>query len=661
MKAKVKLLIDKLSSFSMLKKISIIYLLIVFLFSLIYVLNEQSYAEIDSYALPMISMQYRYSITIEQSDIDKAREDFPAIYGNVYGYEDLYSAKLKVSEDGKWHPYYFITYSLLCMPLKLLLQLIGKNQIYSLSLTNVMLFVTSLFTVLFKLKRSDKVKFITIILLSLNPIVVYIPFMSAEVFIFSMVVLSLIHMVNKEYKRSAIFVSLAGTMNSTIMMLGFAIIFLHFYEMLQERSTIKEVWRKKLQDTALLGCCYLIFLIPFLFFSTFSLGTLSNAIYNNESNSLLNRISSYLFDLNLGLFPYFTISLLLFFFFSIYGLIKKDFLAYCYMFSLYGTIFAYSLMTHINSGMRGIARYNAWVNPIIIFFLTCIAAEYEVFTKHKKVMEWLLYCSAILSACATVICGSVSYVTHTPIAKFVLNTMPQIYNPYYATFISRTTQIDGGYTYQDPIIYMDDRKLVRKILVTGSTADEVNNIVKGADIKSTEWLNGRIEQAKSVEGYSYISIPVYSSIKVYEYIPINFEPTDIMISTLGEGVYGNEGDYHWCSEDATLYLQVGNKKKSGMRLEYVISQDLFTVNPDKEIMTEVFVDGTLVTTIKHNEEGYFSITVLPESLPLKNADDIYIINLVTTGYFVPYDKPEVFAGNPDTRKLSFQLYYLGDN
>jgi len=607
----------------------------------------------------MISMQYRGSITIEQSDIDKAREDFPTIYGSIYGYEDLHASKLHISEDGSWHSYYFITYSLFCMPLKLFLQLIGQNQIYSLSLTNVLLYLSSLLMVLFKLRRSDKIKLITIILLSLNPIVAYIPFMSAEVFIFSMIVLSLVHMDNKEYKRAAIFISLAGTMNSTAMMLGFAIILLHFYKMWQERSTIKETFRKKVLDTALLGGCFLIFLIPFLFFSTFSLGTLNNALYSDTNNYLLVRIFSYLFDLNYGLFPYFTICLLLFILLTIYGLIKKDFFAFCYMFSLYGTIFAYSLMWHINCGMYGIARYNAWVNPIMIFFLTCIATQYEIFKNYKKIMERLLYCSAILSLCATVLCGSVVCLFHTPIAKFILNTIPQIYNPYYATFINRTINIDGGYTYEKPIVYTDDSKLTRKILVTNDTADYVYTMVHSADKYSAEWLDEKIDQAKSKSGYSYINIPMYSSVRLYENLSINFEPSDIIATSLGKGIHGNEGDYHWCSENATIYLQVGNKLKSGIKLEYAVNSALFVANPGKEIVTEVYIDEMLVTTIRHIEEGRFIVTIQPESLPSKGNDDFYTINFVTNGYFIPCELPEMFGENIDSRKLSFLLYYMG--
>jgi len=240
--------------------------------------------------------------------------------------------------------------------------------------------------------------------------------------------------------------------------------------------------------------------------------------------------------------------------------------------------------------------------------------------------------------------------------------MPQLYNPYYETFICRTVSNSEGYIYEKPIIYTDDSKLVRKILITNDTADCVYTMVRSADEKSADWLNQKIENAISKSGYSYINIPVYSSVRLYENLPIDFKPPEIMATSLGKGIHGNEGDYHWCSEDATIYLQVGDKLKSGMRLEYAVNLALFAANPNnKEIVTEVYVDEKLVTTILHNEVDRFTVTIQPESLPSKGANDFYTINFVTNGYFIPCDMPEIFGENADSRRLSFKLFYIGES
>lgn len=85
-------------------------------------------AEFDSVALPIISLQYRGSFFPNESDIVQAREDFPILYDGVYNYDDLRANKLiKVTSD-KWMPFYFPVYSFLCLPVKVVLQILNINQ-----------------------------------------------------------------------------------------------------------------------------------------------------------------------------------------------------------------------------------------------------------------------------------------------------------------------------------------------------------------------------------------------------------------------------------------------------------------------------------------------------------------------------------------------------
>lgn len=85
--------------------------------------NEQmTYYEIDSYALPMISIQYRGSLLMDPNDLKIAQIDFPNLYDGINSYDDLRSSKLAVTTDGQWKSAYFPIYSMICIPMKLLLQ-----------------------------------------------------------------------------------------------------------------------------------------------------------------------------------------------------------------------------------------------------------------------------------------------------------------------------------------------------------------------------------------------------------------------------------------------------------------------------------------------------------------------------------------------------------
>lgn len=151
-----------------------------------------TYAEIDSNALPVISIQYRGSILINEGDIRTAQADFPSLYQNINTYDDLRSAKLvKVTEED-WRSYYFPIYPALCIPLKILFSYIGIAQERTFSVTNALLVLLALYSVYKWLDISEKRRVAAILLLILSPIVYYINYICYEAFVFSMVTMSLV-------------------------------------------------------------------------------------------------------------------------------------------------------------------------------------------------------------------------------------------------------------------------------------------------------------------------------------------------------------------------------------------------------------------------------------------------------------------------------------
>lgn len=96
------------------------------------------YHEIDSYVLPTISMEYRHSLLITQEDIGHAKIDYPEYYKDVDDFESLRSSRLKKVTQDRWASFYFPSYSACCMPLKLIFQLIGADQMWAFTVTNAL-------------------------------------------------------------------------------------------------------------------------------------------------------------------------------------------------------------------------------------------------------------------------------------------------------------------------------------------------------------------------------------------------------------------------------------------------------------------------------------------------------------------------------------------
>jgi hypothetical protein len=50
----------------------------------------------------------------------------------------------------------------------------------------------------------------------------------------------------------------------------------------------------------------------------------------------------------------------------------------------------------------------------------------------------------------------------SPLAKIILDKYPALYNPYPYTFVSRVDHVDGGYYYNQPVVYYNDNGYNKK-------------------------------------------------------------------------------------------------------------------------------------------------------------------------------------------------------
>ena len=91
-------------------------------------MSNPNYMEIDSYVLPIVSIQHRGSIIMQQQDIDQAKIDFPDLYFGVNNYDTLRLSRLRKIDDNHWVSFYFPVYAIVCLPVKLILTFFRLNQ-----------------------------------------------------------------------------------------------------------------------------------------------------------------------------------------------------------------------------------------------------------------------------------------------------------------------------------------------------------------------------------------------------------------------------------------------------------------------------------------------------------------------------------------------------
>lgn len=374
------------------KAIFYVLFIILTIFLVLYVVKKDDiYSEPDSYALPAISIQYRGTIVITQEDINQAREDFPDLYKDVYTYEDLRTSKLLKIDEENWLSFYFPTYALLSLPMKLLLQVFHLNQSKAFVITNVLLNVFALyyFFAAYKRKAGSFHASLWTLLLLVNPILLYYRFISAECTLFSLVLLSMVLWSENKYKKAALLISIASTMNPTAMGIG---IFLFIdYALSYLKNKKGNLFQKKnILDIFKLICCYIPSLVPFLInYHYISKFYPSSNLASTEG--LFARFLTYIFDLNLGLASISILLILLFAVSLIYIIWKKERKLLLQGGSVLFTILLFSITYHINSGMLNCARYVIWIYPA---FILVIVNTVSLIFKNKKVLY-----SAILSLC----------------------------------------------------------------------------------------------------------------------------------------------------------------------------------------------------------------------------------------------------------------------
>ena len=493
------------------------------------------YDEIDTNALSVISLQYRGSTIINQSDIEQARVDFPDLYKNIYSFDDLRASKLLVVSENEWLPFYIPIYPALCVPVKLFLAFLGLDQQKTFFITNALLISGALLFLQLKLKVSPIQKIFAVLLLAISPIIYYNNYINYEAYIFSMLIVALVLYCNGNRKTSAIFISLANLPNTAVAAIGLVMIAEYFVKILwdKRKETFLAIFQKYWKETAIYALCFAPCLLPTLrtemlgsIMGSYSLGSVV------DFSSWLTRILTYLFDPTLGFALFAPAAILLFFLLVIISAVHKRWQSIVWLGMFLAVVATYSLMLHINCGMILCARYVMWSYPIIPLYL---ATDGYVALNKKLILNALYSGAVVINMGMMWVNPDPGYLGFTNTAIWMLKNAPALYNPFSATFYSRTLHIDGAYYITDPAYYKDQTteqiyKLIYK--ADPGQAEQLYNKLKGDDA-SMAYLKDKLERIGTDGKYHYINFPQWGEYKVYEKSPV--ETGELLLAeTIGE-------------------------------------------------------------------------------------------------------------------------------
>ena len=278
------------------------------------------YHEIDSYALPTISLQYRFSFTMNPGDLILAQRDFPELYSGINCFEDLRSSRLLQATNNPdiWLAYYFPIYSVTALPVKLVFQLFGLPQYQSFIVTNVLLVTASFIVILLCSKLPRWYRFVFILILSAAPLEQYCTYIGAEIMMFAFMAMSIMFYYDKAYCRAGLLLSLTSLANPSVLFFGllmianYVIVEVFIYYKNRKDLNAKQICQQGFLKLAHLGVCYLIVFIPFIL-NFFYLKTANGTFSMANFSTLWKRLLMYLFDINLGFFSFTPLTVLFIF------------------------------------------------------------------------------------------------------------------------------------------------------------------------------------------------------------------------------------------------------------------------------------------------------------------------------------------------------------
>lgn len=636
------------------KKLTGIYLITFGVIMLMYNSLNLSvpYGEWDDYSLPIASIMNRNSLSISDSDIETYKEIFPEWSEKI----DSYILSPYTTKKGEQMPWYFPVYGVVCIPFTLLLRTMGLPSIYAFPYTNIALLMVALIIVWKCLHVGEKKKMMLIALLSVNPIVFYIGWASAEVFIYSALIVAFVSWYNRWYKRAALFVSVAGMLNPTIMSIGFVMIGEYLFGLVKNKSRetswknfFKDVWLKVFAY----GCCYIIGLVP-MAYNLYHTGhinlTASLSSFTKGTETTLQRFVSYLLDLNYGVLPYFAFVFIIALYLCACAIFHKKWKYLEWVITFIINVYLYSIMIHINHGMSGIARYNVWgVVPLLfavgLFFDQILDSRKIINSLKVLLMAGICITGAIVFKYDPYTSSNAHVLSFTPIAKWVLDNMPQLYNPLHSTFYSRTCAIDNGYDYECalPIVYYDDDMCARKILLDSSDTDTLKYELNGTP-EDIAWLDAKLDK---VTDLCYLSVGSGHSLKAAEIVCLEtiwlsgeeYNVEDYMITGISSNelthtwTEGNKVDFSFNSSD----LQAGDSYYIHIYVAGLVndSQQVILSCNGEEIYNDILYGASEIIasfSTVDNESPSFSM-FLPDAISPKELgteDDVRTLALSLT-------------------------------
>lgn len=361
-----------------------------------------------------------------------------------------------LARDGRLYSFHFWLYPLMTLPAQSILKWLGVDRLRAFAWTNTFFYLAALWSValFFRGSRAQRLTFLG--LSALNPVLFYLDWTHPEVWSFALVTLSLVCFSRRNLTAATLFASLAATQNPPLIFLA------GFYILLRLWGLRRSFDLPKALGVVLAGApAAAPMLFYFLFFGTPNL-ILQTGMADPKLASWARLADLYL-DLNMGLLPYIPLALCTVFILVIMSLLRRKLTPVLGLAPVLLLMSVACLQTaNWNHGAAGLNRYAVWHLPLLFYLFA------DLLPMNRLAVRWLALAAVVTQAAILLTLGPVGYMQFSPVARWVMERAPALYNPDPEVFAERAlgrelyceTCLKG---YQ-PYVFIDSQGNVRKIL-----------------------------------------------------------------------------------------------------------------------------------------------------------------------------------------------------
>ncbi len=343
--------------------------------------------------------------------------------------------------DGNRYPVHFVAYSLLLVPVRLVLEQLRMPEFHVFSLFNTLIFFGMVTTILLRFMKEPSRQMTFVLLTLTSPIIFFLWWPGPDVFSLSLLLISLIWFYEGGIFPAALLTAIASWQSQPMIITTMGML---LFGVLQKHRIVDK--KVVIRTTVTLSLAGLPYLYNFIIFGSFTPWTMLEDGWTTINgfglqNAHIRKLFEQFFDLNIGVFWYAPM-LVITGIVSIMATIRHDKKVLWLTLIGFATLLAFQTNPAWHYGTSGFGPSRHAI--VMVPFLIAAAVRYA---KPKPLWTGIL----ILTLISQIYILSLNHyifprfsdtLTHSPIARFVLDRWPAIYSPTPEIFTDRTNHTD---------------------------------------------------------------------------------------------------------------------------------------------------------------------------------------------------------------------------